>query len=232
MRLQETLFQEGRQRFGGFAVNPVSEVGQQAWPGKKVIEANEFILKDKDGNLRGLLGFADNGEPRLTLLGSKGLSVVEVGLRHPAGNPGVVLTDAAGQFRAGILLDEAGNPSFTIHGRNGKARLGLFAEEGNATGVVVFDEAETPRLRVLWQQDDDQPVVALHDRKGSLRAALQLQTGGLAELICFDAGGLCRSVIAEGLVATLDPTGKPTWFQGEGATEPPVDDGAGAQPAS
>src|SRR5437016_1167854 len=140
--------------------------GNDQKPGTGVVEAQEFVLKDGGGVVRGRLGCASNGEPRLLLLGKKGMSCLELGLRCPDGSPGLALGDATGRFRGGFLLDEAGNPTLSLHGANGVIRVVLRAEEGKGSGLVVSDADGVPRIDVLWDQEVGMPSVRLHDRQG------------------------------------------------------------------
>jgi hypothetical protein len=107
-------------------------------PGAKSIEAEEIIVRDKQGNRVAILHVTDDG-PRL------------------------VLFDENEKPRVILKLDKEG-PSLCFGDGNGKIRVNLSADkEGSAIGLA--DDNGRPRVGFYWVKTDG-PRILLQDERG------------------------------------------------------------------
>jgi len=146
----------------------------QAAPTPEVIEAQRFVLKDTDGNVRAWLGLLGNGseftlgnvnkQPMMTLkvgedasdlhfLGSQN-SGMNLGL--DLGVPAISMMAASGSGKAGIAIPKAG-PAFSLEDAKGFSAIvgtsepntpaGRKSHQSSAASLVLLDKAKN----VLWK---------------------------------------------------------------------------------
>jgi len=117
----------------------VPKAEAQGAVGERTVRANEFILEDERGRVRGVLAVDKDG-------------------------PWLTLRDAAGQDRArlGVMADE---PGLVLADENGKfCALLRVSKDGPALGLA--DENGNPR--VVLRVSKDGPVLDLADKKGKV----------------------------------------------------------------
>ena len=126
-------------RLGGFALLVLLSVPLlgQAAP-KNIVKAEKFVLVDKDGKERGVLGMDDN-RPYNMLRGR------EIG-------PHLALFDMDGKKRIELALWPEGSPSLFLMDRNGERRASLVVGPDGLSKLILFDEDgdklfEMPRSR-------------------------------------------------------------------------------------
>jgi hypothetical protein len=154
----------------GTAVALVIVSAKHGFPGTvaDVIESRQFLVRDKDGAVRGVFGATDAGDLRLSLQapGSRaGVSLTAL----KGGATGLTFTDSAGKARGvlGLLPDET--TSLTFGDRNGQTRSALSLNpEGSATLVFA-------------------------DRTGSTRAGLGVDSRGVGTFTVVDRPGAART---------------------------------------
>lgn len=139
---------------------PVVEA-QQVDNDQKVIRSNTFILEDKDGKVRGIWSFSNEGNPVLQLYDKGGVARASIGMDMIGDEvtPRFMLLDkdenqAVGLFskKEGSMLilngknsDRIiaavynGDPSIRMLDEKGTARIGLVIKK-DAQGVVLSDE--------------------------------------------------------------------------------------------
>ena len=131
-------------------------------PANRTVEANEFILKDENGKIRGIWSNVAASGPIFTLLDSTGKRRVTLNVLDVLG-PGLTLTDAGGRERVRLLATVAG-PGLNLTDANGKDRVYLFADDTEASAELGF-----------------------FDEKGNVPARLSVAPGS-AHLILFPQG--------------------------------------------
>jgi hypothetical protein len=104
---------------------------------KKTVEANEFILRDANGNLRAALGVDKDGT-------------------------GLFLWDAAGKIRAALEV-VADEPQLVLYDSAGKQSAALSIYKG-VPGLGLFDSAGNPRATL--DVGADGPGLTLSDQEG------------------------------------------------------------------
>jgi len=141
-------------------------------PQKRTVEADEFILKDGDGNVRARLSMnAALDAPKMVFFDAKGRPSVEVngGFVPTAGNVsvqggGMLLFDSKGEERASFLVDDNG-AYFRLSDVQGSAKTLL--REGAVLvqdGALIANSKETKAAAVVLsdsiQVSDGQGFVA------------------------------------------------------------------------
>jgi hypothetical protein len=146
----------------------------QAPPSLRVVEAQRFVLKDSDGNVRGWMGTIGKGseltlgnvnaQPMIRLIVStdssdlhffgSGKSGMNLGL--DSGNPDISMIGAAGNGGARITFKEPG-PSFALEDATGSSTIvgasqlekprNRKAEGNSAASIVLLDKDKN----VIWQ---------------------------------------------------------------------------------
>ncbi|QEH32941.1 hypothetical protein OJF2_14310 [Aquisphaera giovannonii] len=130
----------------------------------KVLEAEQFVLRDPAGRMRAALAIRPDGSPGLGLFDEKGRPRISMDV-NPTGVAGVCLLDASGHPQAALAIRPDGTP-----------------------GLGLFDPDGTPRLSL----DIDavgRPAAHLHGDDGRLRAALAIRPDGTPGLGLFDEQG-------------------------------------------
>ena len=109
--------------------------------GKRIVEADEFVLKDSTGRVRARLGMAEEG-PALNLYDENGQPTAMLG--SPPGGPGLVLLDAQGKPRASVAV-MADGPHVTLYDAEGKVRA-RWAVLENVPALTFDDDGGRTRL--------------------------------------------------------------------------------------
>jgi len=159
----------------GIAASLVIVSAKHGFPGTvaDVIESHQFLVRDKDGQVRGVFGATDAGDLRLTLQAPGTRAGVTL-TALKGGASGLSFSDSAGKTRGvlGLLPDET--TSLTFGDRNGQTRSALSLNpEGSAT--LVFT-----------------------DRSGSTRAGLGVDSRGVGTFTVVDRPGAARTPEPEG----------------------------------
>jgi hypothetical protein len=131
----------------GLATALVIVAARHGLPGTvaDVIEARQFMLRDKNGTVRGSWTAADDGSMRLQLQapGTKaGLSLSVLA----GGASGITVRDSAGRSRAvlGLLPDQT--VSMLFADENGTTRTVLSLVRGGATTLVFADRSGSAKV--------------------------------------------------------------------------------------
>jgi len=185
-------------RIGGVAVIGLAAVALmgQTMPGKvaKVVEAEQFVLRDASGTIRGRLHTSSNGIAGLFL--SSGTA--SAGLRVGADGLAILAMSEHGEPRV-VLGNHKNSPEVLLIDKSNKVRVKLEIEGDGEPRLALYDGARQPRVAVGTQSDGG-PGVVLLDENGRLRAALgsswleQRNTGAVEErpdssLVLFDKDG-------------------------------------------
>jgi hypothetical protein len=133
----------------GLATALVIVAARNGLPGTvaKVVEARQFLLRDRNGAIRGSWTAADDGSMRFLMQapGSKAglsLSVLE------GGASGITVRDSAGRSRAvlGLLPDQT--VSLLFADENGTTRTVLSLVRGGASTLVFADRSGSAKVGV------------------------------------------------------------------------------------
>jgi hypothetical protein len=104
----------------------------------KVVEAENFIIRDASGNIRGALGIADDGSVGLNMNDSKGNTRISLDIATND-TPGLDFYDAAGHARAMMALGLDGGPGLGFYDEAGKLRTSLDVASPVSPGLGFYD---------------------------------------------------------------------------------------------
>jgi hypothetical protein len=108
----------------------------QATPAKS-IEAEQFVLRSSDGQVRGTMGVGDGGAVGINLNDSKGQPRIEMDVAAN-GSPGVDLYDPEGKLRATLALGPNGTPGLGLYDSSGKLRTSLDVPAAKTPGLAFY----------------------------------------------------------------------------------------------
>lgn len=129
-----------------------------------VVEAREFLLRDREGRVRGAWGSDDQGAIRLVLQDHQSSSSIKLNLL------------------------EDGSSGLTFSDSGGTARMVLAVLPDRTVNVVFGDERGVART-VLGINPDGGSTLLFADRGGSTRSALGVDSRGRPVLSLANAGG-------------------------------------------
>jgi hypothetical protein len=107
------------------------------------VEAQQFLLRDSTGKLRGSMGVLSDGAVGLNLSDPNGRTRVTLDLASN-GTPGVDLYDQNGKERATIALGDAGQPGLGLYGPDGHLRTSLDIPAGKIPGLAFYKDDGKP----------------------------------------------------------------------------------------
>ena len=107
------------------------------------VEAQQFLLRDSTGKLRGSMGVLSDGAVGLNLSDPNGRTRITVDLAS-SGTPGVDLYDQDGKVRATMALGDAGQPGLGLYGPNGHLRTSLDVPGGKTAGLAFYKDDGQP----------------------------------------------------------------------------------------
>ena len=107
------------------------------------VEAQQFLLRDASGKLRGSMGVLSDGAVGLNLEDSAGRTRVTVDLAAN-GTPGIDLFDQDGKMRETIALGPAGQPGVGLYGPDGHLRTALDVPAPKTPGLSFYHDSGKP----------------------------------------------------------------------------------------
>ena len=107
------------------------------------LEAQQFLLRDSSGKLRGAIGVTPDGAVGLNLEDASGRTRVTLDLSQ-SGAPGVDLYDADGKVRATMALGAEGQPGIGLYGPNGHLRTSLDVPAYKTPGLAFYHDDGKP----------------------------------------------------------------------------------------
>jgi hypothetical protein len=179
---------------------------------KKTVEANEFILKDASGKVRGRFGMdlSLNGGPQLSLLDSNGdkRALLDVG-----DSAGLTLNHRSGKNVESVVL-VAGNDGLSLYfGKNLRAAAKLTMDQFGPD-LAFFDANAKKRLNLQVVNADSSPGIpsesgiALYDTAGKLRAGLDVRADAQGSGLFFvDSAGKAGASLDEKSLKLSDNEG-------------------------
>jgi len=129
----------------------------------EAVHANQFVLHDQTGLVRGVLDIEAEGGPRL------------------------VLRDGDNRERVRVSLLRDGSPGITLGDRDGRPRVVLGLLPDGTTNLVFADAAGTTRA-LLGHSSTEATTLLLADRSGFTRAGLVVDQEGEGGLTLYESG--------------------------------------------
>lgn len=117
----------------------------QLLPGKQILEARGFLVRDARGTVRAALALLDNGSPALRLNGADG-KVRGLWLARPDDSVALRLKRPEGVTMTELMLDPDGNPHLLLGGRDGRTRTTVGVAGDGIPALLVRDR----ELRRVW----------------------------------------------------------------------------------
>lgn len=119
---------------------------------KKVVEANEFVLKDEQGRVRARIGLSNDNQPAIDLL------------------------DEAGQPRLSLELAANQSPYVTLRDEKARMRADL-AVNGDQVALTFLSTTEETTV-FLFSADDGDAALAITDQTNVIRSVLGVERNG------------------------------------------------------
>ncbi len=101
------------------------------------LEAQQFVLRDSSGKVRGAMGVISDGAVGLNFEDSKGRTRLTIDLAAN-GTPGLDFFDQDGKLRATMALGPAGEPGLGMYGPNGHLRTSLDVPAAKTPGLAFY----------------------------------------------------------------------------------------------
>jgi len=107
------------------------------------VEAQQFLLRDSSGKLRGAMGTTSDGAVGFNLEDAAGRTRVTVDLAAN-GTPGMDFFDQDGKMRATMALGAAGQPGVGLYGPDGHLRTALDVPAAKTPGLSFYHDDGKP----------------------------------------------------------------------------------------
>src|SRR5271156_159724 len=118
-------------------------MGQTSSAVPDTVEAQQFLLRDSSGKLRGSMGVLSDGAVGLNFSDPNGRTRITVDLASN-GTPGVDLYDQDGKERATMALGDAGQPGLGLYGPDGHLRTSLDIPSEKTPGLSFYKDDGKP----------------------------------------------------------------------------------------
>jgi hypothetical protein len=149
----------------------------------RTVEAEEFVLRGRNGDVHARLGLLPDGSPFLQLTGNGGESSAELSVL-PSQGPALRLSD--GRSLVSMRAKGDGTSEITLHSQGQEPRAALFLEADGTPVLSMTDDAGRARA-ALTISADGSPSLSLYD-ESTLRAMLGT-AGGASALTLLDPHG-------------------------------------------
>jgi hypothetical protein len=118
-------------------------MGQTGTRQPQSMEADQFVLRDSDGRVRGAMGITPDGAVGLNLADTKGQTRITLDVTAD-GLPGLDFYDPQGKLRATFALGPTGAPGLGLYDANGKLRTSVDVPAVNTPGLAFYHEDGKP----------------------------------------------------------------------------------------
>jgi hypothetical protein len=176
----------------------------------KVIEAQRFVLRDKDGIGFVELGMTPEGFPQLQFRDRKRNTAFFVVSQKPDGSPYLLLSQGGTSHIAMMIEEQDGTAILSLRDET-RDRANLFLKRDGTTGLSLYEKDGTERVTLMRTQDG-QLSFGFRNEKGKPRAGLRINETGLVGLNLYDDFGLEKV----GLSAGPDGTSQLIFFDKQG----------------
>jgi hypothetical protein len=160
--------------------------------GPRIIEAEEFRLRDKSGNRRAFLGTLSDDLVALELYGSGGGRIVQVAAGSDGTSAGLCVCDQQGNLRSFFGRSLDGHPGLCLLDRRGNNRATLATSPGYPVGLGVYDSDGKMRTLLGVGLSGDAGC-SIFDKEGQLRSIQMMQSDGEAGFSVLDRTGKVRA---------------------------------------
>ncbi len=164
----------------------------QTLPKRRVVEAQEFVVKDDSGRVFARLG-SQAGLPSLTLFDKNQTPRVTLDLA-PDDGLHLSFVDKAGRLRAGIFTAQNGDPGIFFADKAGKVRISIEVSKNDTPRLDLSDKEGKSRAQLIILEDG-QPVLRLSDPEEKPLAILATTPGGGSGLSLWDQREKLRAVL-------------------------------------
>src|SRR5258708_6798656 len=107
------------------------------------LEAQQFLLRDSTGKLRGSMGVLSDGAVGFNLEDTSGRTRLAVDLASN-GTPGMDFFDSNGKMRATIAIGPTGEPGVGLYGPDGHLRTALDTPKKDTPGLSFYPDNGKP----------------------------------------------------------------------------------------
>jgi len=121
----------------------VIAMGQTSSVVPDTVEAQQILLRDSSGKLRGAMGVLADGAVGLNFSDPSGRTRLTLDLAAN-GTPGLDLYDQDGKVRATVALGDAGEPGVGLFGPNGNLRTSLDVPAAKTPGLAFYKSDGKP----------------------------------------------------------------------------------------
>lgn len=116
-----------------------------------IIEAEKFVLRDKNGVVRGALTVQTaDGTAALALADKTGKAVIELGAKNN-GATGLIFADSSGRTRVALGVKGGNSPDFGLADANGVLRIATGIDAAGNPTLVLYDEEQKPIWKPIWR---------------------------------------------------------------------------------
>lgn len=159
-------------------------------PQKRIVEAEEFVLKGSDGKVLARIGEEEGGGGvAFRLYDANGINRYFIGL-GPEGAPVVAIADENETPRLVISQGKDGT-GIQIIDQNKKVRL-RFALTENETSVVTLGGTDSSEQIMLWV-DPNSSKIALQTAEGKLSLGLLVDENGNPGIVTEELGNILKA---------------------------------------
>lgn len=129
----------------------------------KVIEADQFIIRDDRGTIRISLSITEDGEPLLEFLDARQNVRMSLG-ETKNGTPGIAIYDESYTKRSGYGMMDDGTAALGFLNKDGDYRMGLGVRANGYASLDFRDESGLTWGEIGISQDNH-PIHKLYDNK-------------------------------------------------------------------
>jgi hypothetical protein len=142
--------------------------------GPGIVEAEQFVLVDRDGNPLGRWTVREDGTPGLALFDTNGRLRLSLDLGAD-GTSGVNVYDAdGGPRRAALAVRPDGTPGLGLFNEQGHPRASVDLGADGSTGVNLYGWDGGPLRVSLAIRADGTPALGLFDERGQVVRSIEL----------------------------------------------------------
>jgi hypothetical protein len=149
LEMQQAKLQRGNKRLklmmGGLALicGALITMAQTSSTVPDTLEAQQFLLRDSSGKLRGAIGVTSDGAAGINFDDGAGHTRLTVDL-DASGDPGIDLYDPNGLRRVTIALGSTGEPGIGLYGPDGHLRTSLDVPKKDTAGLSFYHDNGKP----------------------------------------------------------------------------------------
>lgn len=130
----------------------------------KVIEAEQFLLRDKDGKLRGGFCVDDTGVGQ-TIVDAEGITRISMGLNDKNGSH-ISIYDNKEKIRLSFDVSEEGRAGITVYGKNREnPMIDLSIQPDGAVVQTFIDNDNKPRIGLVVDPEGEANISLLDKEK-------------------------------------------------------------------